>query len=185
MSGCSPKTLLHAVPFLALWLTLNNKPFRGQELTRTPIMALMQLSRKLSRHRRQNLLHYRTRIQILHPNNLRYFVIFLCYCIPYLGLFLLCSFAPFYSSFLFSLFAFVLGCAFFFASFVCYVIPVCFLSGCIHFDMPRFFTCLSHFVAFIFSATQSCLLACKGDPNILSIPSLKGFSPQPCLPWDL
>ena len=35
------------------------------------------------------------------------------------------------------------------------------------------------------TATQYCLLAHKGDPEILSIPYSKGFFPQPRLPWDL
>ena len=35
------------------------------------------------------------------------------------------------------------------------------------------------------TATQSWLLAYKGDSEILSFPSPKGFSLQPCLLWDL
>ena len=35
------------------------------------------------------------------------------------------------------------------------------------------------------TATQSCLLAYKGDPECLRFLSPKGFSLQPCLPWDL
>ena len=34
-------------------------------------------------------------------------------------------------------------------------------------------------------ATQFCILAHKGDPAILRIPSSKGFPPQSFMPWDL
>ena len=56
------------------------------------INAAQAVSLKISRQQ--------TRIDILCPNNLRYFVIVLSHCVPSMGFFPFCSLAPLHSSFL-------------------------------------------------------------------------------------
>ena len=87
------------------------------------------MSGKLSRH-------YRRRIQVLHPNNLgqfRYFLVLLCYFFAFFFFSILFSRAleiPVF--YLVSVYAFMLGFAFFFSSFVYYAITVCSLTCCLH-----------------------------------------------------
>ena len=106
------------------------------------INATQAVSRKLSRHR--------TRIDILCPNNLRYFVIVLSHCVPSMGFFPICSLVPLHSSFS-ELMRIALGFAFSFSSFVYYAITFCFLSCCVYALMVVFisaccviFMCLSN-----------------------------------------
>ena len=75
---CSKDSLTRRAPFFALWLTHYNLLFIGLELTKAPLMPFKQLSRMLSHHRRQNLLHNRSNFQILRPSNLRFFLLFPC-----------------------------------------------------------------------------------------------------------
>ena len=88
---CSKDSLTRRVPFFALWLTHYNLLFIGLELTKAPFMPFKQLSRMLSHHRRQNLLHNRSNFQILQPSNLRFFIISLSYCICSSSCFPLCQ----------------------------------------------------------------------------------------------
>ena len=88
---CSKDSLTRRVPFFALWLTHCNLLFIGLELTKAPFMPFKRLSRMLSHHRRQNLLHNRTNFQILRPSNLRFFIISLSYCICSSSCFPLCQ----------------------------------------------------------------------------------------------
>ena len=88
---CSKDSLTRRVPFFALWLTHYNLLFIGVELTKAPLMPFKQLSRMLSHHRRQNLLHNRSNFQILRPSNLRFFIISLSYCICSSSCFPLCQ----------------------------------------------------------------------------------------------
>ena len=116
--------------------------------------------RKLSRH-------YRRRIQVLHPNNFRSVSLFSCLIVLFLCFFFSILFSraleiPVF--YLVSVYAFMLGFAFFFSSFVYYAITVCFLTCCLHALLIVFisacyviFTCLLHIVASFFSACPSIL----------------------------
>ena len=80
------------------------------------------------------------------PEQLEVFLHFLVLLFPRFSLF-----PPCILLFYFSLYAFLLGFAFLFASFVFHVIHICFLSSCLRVmlavfisALPRFYTCLSH-----------------------------------------
>ena len=85
---------------------------------------------------------------------LRYFVIFLSHhCVPSLGFFPFCSFAPLRFQFFYLVYTRMQGFAFFFSGFVYYAITVCFLTCCLNALLSAcyvIFTCLSQIVAFFF-----------------------------------
>ena len=107
-----------------------------------------------------NLLHYRRRIQVLHPNNFRSVSIFSCLIVVLLCFFfsiLIARSLEIPVFYLVSVYALMLGFSFFFSSFVYYAITVCFLTCCLHALLVVFisacyviFTCLSQIVAFTF-----------------------------------
>ena len=162
---CSKDSLTRRVPFFALWLTHYNLLFIGLELTKAPLMPFKQLSRMLSHHRRQNLLHNRSNFQILRPSNLRFFIISLSYCICSSSCFPLCQRArPCISVF------YLAHTRFFWVSpFLCqlhqlyYVIHI--LSCCLliyslySFQYATFSTCFSHIVAFIYFSIRPLFLS--------------------------
>ena len=111
-------------------------------------------SLKLIHHRRQNLLQNRTNFQILRPSNLRYFIISLSCCICSSLCFPLCySACPCISVFYLAHTRFYWVSPFsLLASYIMsftFCLVLCSFTRCIHFSMPRFFTCFSHIVAFI------------------------------------
>ena len=150
----SKDSLTRRVPFFAPWLKHYNLLFIGLELTKAQLMPFKQLSRMLSHHRRQNLLHNRSNFQILRPSNLRFFYYFLV--LLYLFVFVfspMLARVPLYFCFLFSTYAFLLGFAFsLLASYIMsftFCLVVCWFTRFINFSMPRhpqFFTHCSFYL---------------------------------------
>ena len=160
---CSKDSLTRLVPFFALWLTHYNLLFIGLELTKAPLMPFKQLSRMLSHHWRQNLLHNRSNFQILRPSNLRFFIISLSYCICSSSCFPYVSARALVFLFFIQLIRVSSGFHLFFASFLYYVIHIlscCFLVYSLYsFQYATFSTCFSHIVAFIYFSIRPLFLS--------------------------